>query len=135
MKIEGIIETAIYVPDLDAAQPFYEHVLGLRLIGKDPAHHVFFQVGDQSILLLFLAEATLRGDILPAHGAKGPGHLALGIQPQSLDGFRQRLRTHAVPIEKEVDWPRGGKSIYFRDPAGNLVELITPGVWGLPSGW
>jgi catechol 2,3-dioxygenase-like lactoylglutathione lyase family enzyme len=40
-----------------------------------------------------------------------------------------------VGIAKEVEWPRGGKSIYFRDPVGNLVELVTPGVWGLPSGW
>jgi catechol 2,3-dioxygenase-like lactoylglutathione lyase family enzyme len=135
MKIEGIIETAIYVPDLDAAQEFYENVLGLRLIGKDATRHIFFQVGERSILLLFLAETTLRGDMLPAHGAEGPGHFAMGIQPQSLDGFRQRLQTRSVPIEKEVDWPKGGKSIYFRDPAGNLVELITPGVWGLPSGW
>jgi hypothetical protein len=40
-----------------------------------------------------------------------------------------------VAIEKEVEWSRGGKSIYIRDPARNLVELITPGVWGLASGW
>ena len=40
-----------------------------------------------------------------------------------------------VPIELETDWPRGGHSLYFRDPAGNSVELITPGLWGLASGW
>jgi catechol 2,3-dioxygenase-like lactoylglutathione lyase family enzyme len=72
---------------------------------------------------------------LPAHGAQGPGHFALGIKASDLDAWRQRLISHGVVIEKEMQWSRGGKSLYFRDPAGNSVELITPGCWGLPSGW
>jgi len=52
-----------------------------------------------------------------------------------LENQRRKLQESGVAIEQEVEWPRGGKSIYLRDPAGNLVELVTPGVWGLPSGW
>lgn len=78
---------------------------------------------------------TLKGEVLPSHGVKGPGHFALGIERQSLDVWQQHLKAHGVAIEQEVEWPKGGKSIYFRDPAGNAVELVTPGVWGLPSGW
>jgi catechol 2,3-dioxygenase-like lactoylglutathione lyase family enzyme len=110
-------------------------VLGLRVISREPGRHVFFQVGEASVLLAFLAQATLKGDLLPPHGASGPGHFALGIEAEALDGWRRLLQGHGVSIEKEVKWPRGGKSIYFRDPAGNSVELVTPGVWGLPSGW
>src|SRR5947208_711049 len=76
-----------------------------------------------------------KGDQLPPHGATGPGHFAPGIEAESLDPWRKLLRGHGVTIEKEVERPRGGKSLYFRDPAGNSVELVTPGVWGLPSGW
>ena len=68
-------------------------------------------------------------------GATGPGHFALGIRRESLDSWRRRLAEHGVAIEQEVDWPRGGHSLYFRDPAGNAAELITPGLWGLPGGW
>jgi len=121
--------------DLDAAEDFYRSILGLRVIGKEAGRHVFFQVGDSNVLLAFISEATLKGEILPSHGANGPGHFALGIQTRSLDAWRQHLKAHSVPIEKEVEWPTGGKSLYFRDPAGNSVELVTPGVWGLPSGW
>jgi catechol 2,3-dioxygenase-like lactoylglutathione lyase family enzyme len=92
-------------------------------------------VGEASVLLAFIADTTLKGDHLPSHGAKGPGHFALGINANDLDARRRKLQESGVAIEQEVEWPRGGKSIYFRDPAGNLVELITPGVWGLPSGW
>ncbi len=104
-------------------------------MGKEAGRHVFFQVGEASVLLAFLAEATLKGDHLPAHGASGPGHFALGIDTGAYDAWRKLLQGHGVSIEKEVVWPKGGKSIYFRDPAGNLVELVTPVIWGLPSGW
>jgi catechol 2,3-dioxygenase-like lactoylglutathione lyase family enzyme len=135
MKINAIFETAIYVDDLQATEAFYRTVLGLTVIATELGHHVFFQVGASSVLLAFIAEATLKGDHLPPHGARGPGHFALGIEADALDIWRQKLQEGGVSIEKEVEWPRGGKSIYFRDPAGNLVELNTPGVWGLPSGW
>ncbi len=135
MRIQAIIETAIYLDDLQAAEAFYGTVLGLPVMGKEPGRHVFFQVGDGSVLLAFLAEAAQKGDPLPPHGATGPGHFALGIETDDFDAWRKLLQGHAVSIEKEVEWPRGGRSIYFRDPAGNSVELVTPGVWGLPSGW
>jgi catechol 2,3-dioxygenase-like lactoylglutathione lyase family enzyme len=104
-------------------------------VGKEPGRHVFFRVGEASVLLAFLAEATLKGDQLPPHGASGPGHFALGIDAEAFDAWRKLLQGHGVTIEKEVEWPRGGRSLYFRDPTGNSVELVTPGVWGLPSGW
>ena len=135
MKIQAIIETGICVDDLDQAEAFYRDVLGLPVIAKEAGRHVFFQVGTASVLLAFLPEATLKGDQLPAHGAHGPGHFALGIDASDLDAWRQRLKEKGVAIEQEVEWPRGGKSIYFRNPAGNSVELVTPGVWGLPNGW
>jgi catechol 2,3-dioxygenase-like lactoylglutathione lyase family enzyme len=135
VKIKAVVETAIYVDDLQATEAFYGTILGLRVVSKDPGRDVFFQVGEASVLLAFLAEATLKGDHLPSHGATGPGHFALGIDAESIDAWRTLLQGHGVPIEKEVEWPRGGKSLYFRDPAGNSVELVTPGVWGLPSGW
>lgn len=135
MEIRAVVETAIYVDDLQAAETFYGTVLGLRVVGKEPGHHVFFRVGEASVLLAFLAEATLKGDQLPPHGASGPGHFALGIDAEVFDAWWKLLQGHGVTIEKEVEWPRGGRSLYFRDPTGNSVELVTPGVWGLPSGW
>jgi catechol 2,3-dioxygenase-like lactoylglutathione lyase family enzyme len=134
-EIQGIVETGIYVDDLDRAETFYHDVLGLAVIGKESGRHVFFRVGERNVLLAFNPAATLKGDVLPAHGTKGPGHFALGIAAADFDAWRQRLLTHGVVIEKEMQWPRGGRSLYFRDPVGNSVELITPGCWGLSSGW
>jgi len=43
---------------------------------------------------------------------------------------RARLETAGVAIESQVTWPRGGRSLYIRDPAGNCVELASPKLWG-----
>lgn len=135
LKVDTLVETAIYAEDLEAVEVFYTNVLHLELLAKEPSRHVFFQVGPGSVLLAFDPKATRNTGLLPAHGATGPGHLALGIQADTLDAWRRWLAEKKVPIEKEMTWPAGGHSLYFRDPAGNSVELITPGVWGTPAGW
>jgi len=133
--IEALVETAIYADDLELAEQFYRDVLGLELTAREEGRHLFFRVGDRSMLLIFRAAATLKGDHLPAHGCRGPGHVALGIAALDLDAWRAHLESRHVSIEHEESWPRGGHSLYFRDSAGNSVELLTPGLWGLPSGW
>jgi catechol 2,3-dioxygenase-like lactoylglutathione lyase family enzyme len=132
--IEAVIETAIYAADLGAAESFYATVLGLPVIGREAGRHVFFRVGAANVLLVFNADATLAGGMLPAHGSRGPGHFALGVSAASLEAWRDHLAACGVAIEKAVTWPLGGRSIYFRDTAGNSVELVTPGVWGTPAG-
>jgi catechol 2,3-dioxygenase-like lactoylglutathione lyase family enzyme len=133
-EIRAIVETAIYVDDLGRAEAFYRDVLGLVVIGREAGRHVFFRVGD-GLLLACNPETTLKGDMLPPHGAVGPAHFALSVRAEHLDDWRLRLEAHGVVIEKEFEWPSGGRSLYFRDPAGNSVELVTPGLWGLPGGW
>lgn len=132
--IEAIVETAIYVDDLAAAERFYGGVLGLEVVAREAGRHVFLRVGN-GMLLVFHPAATRLGGDLPAHGATGPGHFALGIRAEAFEEWRTRLVAEGVAVEKELTWPRGGRSLYFRDPAGNSVELVTPGIWGLPAGW
>ncbi len=134
-EIEAVVETALYAENLEQVERFYTDVLGLRVIAKELGRHVFFRVGRGSVLLAFNPQATLAGGVLPAHGARGPGHFALGIRAEALDAWRDWLIERGVTIEKEVTWPSGGSSLYFRDPAGNSVELVTPGLWGTPAGW
>ena len=41
------------------------------------------------------------------------------------------FQTLKIEIEKDVTWPNGGRSIYFRDAAGNCLELASPLIWGM----
>lgn len=131
MRPMRILETCLYVDDLEAARDFYQRVLGLEPFAQVPGRHVFFRCG-QAVFLVFNPEASsLPSSQVPPHGAYGPGHVAFAVEAASLSAWKEHLAAHGVPIEAEVDWPGGGRSLYFRDPAGNSVELATPETWGL----
>jgi catechol 2,3-dioxygenase-like lactoylglutathione lyase family enzyme len=135
ISVQAVVETCLYSDDLVAMERFYASILGLPVAARDPDRHVFFRVGSATMLLVFRPDVTLAPGDFPPHGARGPGHAALGIAADQLDAWRIHLTQNQISIEQETTWPRGGHSLYFRDPAGNLVELITPGVWGTPAGW
>lgn len=132
MQPSRVMETCLYVDDLEAAEEFYTRVLGFERYAKVPGHHVFFRCGD-GMFLLFDPEATRRKSSagIPAHGAVGAGHAAFRMAEEEIEGWRARLGEEKVEIECEYTWPSGGLSLYFRDPAGNSVELVTPSTWGL----
>jgi len=128
-----VLETCLYVDDLAGAERFYADILGLVLVSRHADRHVFFQCGS-TMLLLFdpAASSTLPSDV-PAHGARGPGHVAFAISHDEIDPWTIRLAEHGVEIERHVHWPNGGRSIYFRDPAGNSLEFATRDLWGLDA--
>ena len=130
--IKRVLETILYVADLEAAERFYGEVLGLELDSCQPGLFVFFRCGE-GMLLLFDPDAARSSRGVPAHGAHGPGHACFAVAEDDLPGWRERLRSAGVEIEQEMSWPRGGHSFYFRDPAGNSLELATPRIWGLPD--
>ena len=130
MNVNHVLETCLYVDDLTAAQRFYQEVLGLEPLTAVAGRHVFFRCG-AGMLLLFNPDETARGGSVPAHGAHGPGHVAFAMQRSQVDGWRAWLAEKSVTVETEVTWPGGGQSLYFRDPAGNSLELTTPATWGL----
>ncbi|GAC1035262.1 hypothetical protein thsps117_00190 [Pseudomonas sp. No.117] len=59
----------------------------------------------------------------------GCQHLALAITAAELDDWATHLAGAGVAIEERTQWPRGATSLYFRDPDGHLLELVTPGLW------
>jgi len=134
MKPHGVLESVLYCEDLPACERFYRDVLGLDRISAQEGRHVFFHCGE-GVLLLFdprstsTVETEVDGSAIPLHGATGAGHLAFRIQPPEVDAWRDHLRENGVAIESEVSWPGGGRSLYFRDPAGNSLEVATPDLW------
>jgi len=131
VKIAAVLETCLYPRDLAACHAFYAETLGLECIEFSPKRHAFFRLA-QGMLLLFDPESTLHG-CLPPHGAKGPGHIAFAVAEGEIDAWIGHLQQQQIDVERLHTWPKGRRSIYFRDPAGNLVEITTPRIWGLPD--
>lgn len=131
MKATRVLETCLYVDDLCAAEDFYRRVLGLEFHSREERRHVFFRCGDAMFLLFVAARTEEKGTSdVPRHGAHGPGHAAFVMEDGEVDAWRDHLRREGVPIERDMAWPAGGRSLYFRDPAGNSLELATPSLWG-----
>jgi len=123
----AILETVLYFSDQKRTEAFYSDTLGLRLLDQEPGRSLFYRAG-ASVLLLFGAAATRRGGKLPPHGAKGPIHVCFRVPPEEYDAWKEHLQTHDVPLVREVDWP-DGRSFYFHDPDGNLLEIVDADIW------
>ena len=128
-----ILETCLYASDLKAAKGFYRDILGLELVAEQKGRHAFFRCGD-SMLLLFNPKATRTESgteeiEAPTHGAEGEGHAAFAVEPEEIENWRAHLEDHGIEIEREIHWPNGAHSLYFRDSAQNSLELATPSLW------
>lgn len=131
--VAGIVESILYVDDLARAVAFYREELGFAPMAGDAARFQSFRVGAQ-VLLLFKRGATLMptpvpGGVIPPHDGAGPQHIGFAVPAESYEAWRRRLSQRGIALESETRWERGGRSLYFRDPDGHLVEFVTPGIW------
>ncbi len=131
--IRHVLETSLYVADPPRAQAFYQRLFGFQILFAD-ARLSALAIPGPGVLLLFRHAAFEKpartpGGIIPPHGGAGPLHLCFAIAASDLASWEARLAALAIPLESRVRWPRGGESLYFRDPDFHLVELATPGLW------
>jgi catechol 2,3-dioxygenase-like lactoylglutathione lyase family enzyme len=131
-----VLETVLYARNLAAIEEFYRRVLAMEPFAKADGRQIFYRLGDQ-MLLFFNPVMTSRAPsdddeiAVPPHGADGEGHVCFGATSDEIAAWRQRLGREGVSIEADFEWPGGGRSIYFRDPAGNCIEFAEPRIWGL----
>ncbi len=131
--LTGVLETSLYVDDLDRSSRFYEEVWALtQMFGDDRLRA--YGIANRDVLLLFKRGASNRitqfsSGTLGPHDGHGPLHCAFSIPADELAAWKEHLSLHKIEIESRIRWPRGGTSLYFRDPDNPLVELATPGIW------
>jgi len=133
LRPTSILETVLYSDDLDRAAAFYEGLIGLVPIFADDRLRAF-DVAGRNVLLIFRRGATLKpvhlpSGTIPPHDGAGPLHVAFAVAAADLPAWCDRLAAHGIAVEATMDWPRGGRSVYFRDPDGHCLELATPGLW------
>jgi catechol 2,3-dioxygenase-like lactoylglutathione lyase family enzyme len=115
----------IHVSDWDRADAFYRDVLGAELIERADEHH-HYRFGDQQL--------NVHGPgISPRPVAlydPGPGSADLCfVWEGPIEAAVEHLEGHGVEVEEGPSRRFGGRgegtSVYFRDPDGSLLELIS----------
>jgi catechol 2,3-dioxygenase-like lactoylglutathione lyase family enzyme len=139
-NVNGLLEAGLFVENLSRARDFYQQVVGLEKLRESEAGCVFVVAKGQLLLLVSHEKArvsskTRGGDVPPCMSGTGAtlgaGHIAFAVAEAELDAWRTRLDSQGVEVLSEVVWEGGARSLYFRDPDGHLLELATPGLWGL----
>jgi catechol 2,3-dioxygenase-like lactoylglutathione lyase family enzyme len=121
LRTEGLDHVAITVTDLRRSAEFYADVLGLES-RYEPGHEPVFMVAGGTGLALFRAET---------YGGSGPGepgpirvmHVAFRVDREQFD--RARAELPAAGIEPRFEDHGSVHSLYFPDPDGHVVELVT----------
>ncbi|KAL4739918.1 Glyoxalase/Bleomycin resistance protein/Dihydroxybiphenyl dioxygenase [Aspergillus similis] len=147
-----VLETCLYVRDIQASRKFYEDVLNSKPFMQSH-RSAGFSFGNTTLLLFQLgqtdADITTPSGVIPRHGPSAQilaqldankesagnseslkQHFCLAVQ--SLDDVAQweaYLQKKGVPIISRMSWERGGKSIYFADLDGHLAEIASRGIW------
>jgi catechol 2,3-dioxygenase-like lactoylglutathione lyase family enzyme len=132
-RVLAVLETALYAEDLARSTRFYRDVFAFESLVDTP-RLCALDVGGRSVLLLFQRGATVDGlqsdsGFIPPHDGHGPAHFAFSIAAEDVERWESHLTAHGIEVESRVHWERGGTSLYFRDPDGHSVELVTPGTW------
>lgn len=131
--VTHILESALYVSDLDRAQEFYQRLFGWPQFIRD-GRMAALGVPGQCVLLLFRAGASSEPSqtpfgTIPPHDGRGVQHMAFAIEDAALPEWEAKLAMEKVAIESRIAWDSGSVALYFRDTDGHSIELATPRLW------
>jgi catechol 2,3-dioxygenase-like lactoylglutathione lyase family enzyme len=120
----GVHHTAVLCADVERTIRFYQGVLEFPLTeifeNRDykGSNHFFFDIGNGNLLAFFDFPGLDLGPYAEVLG--GLHHIAISVTPKSWQHLRGNLDLAGVEYQLE-----SGTSMYFRDPDGTRVELIS----------
>ena len=127
IRTRGINHPALFGLSYQKTIDFYTRILGMRLVLEQPnlddpeSIHLFFETGPGQFIAYFVPKPG--SDIEGRVQTGALNHVALNLET-SLEEAMQALKAEGVQFSGPID--RGyERSIYFRDPNGVVVELLT----------
>ncbi len=129
IEVNGINHPALVGRNYEETVHFYTEVLGMRLVLEQPnlddesSTHLFFEAGPGQFIAYFVPKEGSLPETPQRRQLGGMLHLALNLTVP-IEEAMAALDTAGIRYKGPVD--RGyERSLYFRDPNGAVVELLT----------
>ena len=119
---QGAIDyTVIFVRDMAAMRRFYEGVLGFPLLRELSPGWIEYRLGENT---LALARPSRTAGDAPTPQGSAALQLAFKVSAPEVDQCADELVRHGVNLlSPPTDQPFGHRTLFFRDPDGNLLEV------------
>ena len=123
--VRGLLELVLEVNDLDRSLALYRDTFGLPVVERwsDPRPAVWLSIGRNEVLGLWPAASGGEGIAVAASRGGAHVHFAIYIEPGSLQHWQARLKEASLQVEGPIDFGEGKRSLFLKDPDGNVVEL------------
>lgn len=129
-QITGLNHLGLIVEDIAVARDYFERILGLEMI-LDRGELLFFLVGNDVLAIKTPQMAVSK----PEHGGESVELNKSGWQsldhygffaptPEAVDSMTQHLKDNGIEILKGPYDRSDGRSVYFKDPCGNIGEYL-----------
>ena len=127
-RLNNLVETSLYVDDLQAAKGFYQRVFGLT-VELEENGLVGLRLPGSAVLLLFQRGEAEFGPLSArsgfAHDGSGSRHVCFAVPAGSLSGWERHLMLSGIVVESHGMQGHGGTSLFFHDLDGHSLEMTT----------
>ena len=119
--IEAVDYTVILTRDMGGMRAFYEQVLGFKIDRQLSENWTEYRLG---ATILALSNPVLTAGDAPVPQGTAALQLAFRVPVAAVDACHAELVAQGIPIvSPPTDRPFGHRTLFFRDPDGNLLEI------------
>jgi catechol 2,3-dioxygenase-like lactoylglutathione lyase family enzyme len=126
MKLKRLDHFGIEVRELGVAERFYTEVLGLAVVARLGGDQILMDCGGQNLALFEVKRPALSGEERTRRISNplGKGHHAFLVDREDFLSAAERLQQAGVETARPIDWG-DHDCLYFLDPDGNLLEVVS----------
>jgi glyoxylase I family protein len=127
MKLARIDHVAVSVKDVDKSRDFYSRILSLPEIPRPNFNFpgVWYKLGE--VMIHVIQKDDTHDSANRANLSAQDAHFAFFVESvEELNAIIQKVESEGIPWYELENAPSGLRQVFFKDPDGYTIEIITP---------